>query len=421
MSNAVGIIAVLAGIAISIGLHELGHFLPARRFGVKVTQFMVGFGPTLWSRVRGETQFGIKGIPLGGYIRMIGMFPPAASDRAARGRFASAIERARADSLAEVAPDDVGREFWRLPVHKRLVIMAGGPVTNLILCFLCFGISVIGIGSPVLTSRVSEVVACVPTTDNPDGLASVDGGCAGGQRSFAAIVGLRAGDIIKSINGKPVSDWQDVTSEIRPHPGGSVTVTVARDSDLFITLPGTLSTREVDGKKYGFLGAVATVDYARGSFADVTTTVWNLTESSAQALVSLPASVWRLTVSLVTGAPREAQGPVSVVGIADVGGQIASSGADARGIAAMFLTLMGSLNLFLFLFNMLPLLPLDGGHIAGGIYEAARRAVARLRRRPDPGPADTARMLPVAYVVATLLILMSAVVMLADVIRPISM
>ena len=421
MSSALGIIIVLTGIAVSIALHELGHFLPARRFGVKVTQFMVGFGPTLWSKRRGETEYGIKVIPLGGYIRMIGMFPPAAEGRAPRGRFAAAIERARADSLAEVDAADAGREFWRLPVHKRLVIMAGGPVTNLLLCFVFFGVALLGIGSPVLTAKLAQVVACVPTAANPEGLASVDGGCAGGPRSFAAVHGLRAGDVVTSINGVTVRRWADVSKQVRPRAGETVTVTVRRADGSTATASGALPAREADGKTYGFLGGVATVDYERGNVSDVGSAVWELTTSSVQALVALPASVVRLTVSLVTGAPREAQGPVSVVGIADVGGQIASSGADARGITAMFLALVGSLNLFLFLFNMLPLLPLDGGHIAGGVFEAVRRAFARLRGRPDPGPADTARMLPLAYLVASLLILMSVVVMLADIVRPISM
>ncbi|MBU6213521.1 MAG: site-2 protease family protein [Actinomycetales bacterium] len=421
MSNALGIVIVLTGIALSIALHELGHFLPARRFGVKVTQFMVGFGPTLWSRRRGETEYGVKVIPLGGYIRMIGMFPPAAEGRAPRGRFAAAIERARADSLAEVDASDVGREFWRLPVRKRLVIMAGGPVMNLLLCFVFFGVAVLGIGSPVLTAKLAQVVACVPTTANPGGVASDDGGCAGGERSFAAVHGLRAGDVVTAIDGVAVGSWADVSARVRPRAGESVTVAVRRPDGSTTTVTGPLPSRVVDGKTYGFLGGVATVDYKPGTVADVRSAVWELTTSSVQALVALPASVVHLTVSLVTGAPREAQGPVSVVGIADVGGQIASSGADARGITAMFLALVGSLNLFLFLFNMLPLLPLDGGHIAGGLFEATRRALARLRGRPDPGPADTARMLPVAYVVATLLILMSAVVMLADIVRPISL
>lgn len=421
MNNALGIVIVLTGIALSIALHELGHFLPARRFGVKVTQFMVGFGPTLWSRTRGETEYGIKLIPLGGYIRMVGMFPPARAERSVRGRFAVAIERARADALAEVSESDQGREFWRLPVRRRLVVMAGGPLMNLLLCFVMFGITVMGIGNSVATSRLDQVVACVPTEANPEGLASVDGGCAGGERSFAATHGLRVGDVITAINGIPVNSWADVTKQVRPNPGTSVEVTVRREGDMVMTLDGILPTRTVEGKKYGFLGGVATVDYERGTAGQVLSTISELTASSVQALIALPVSVVKLTVSLVTGEPRQATGPISVLGIADVGGQIADSGADVRGIISMFLALLGSINLFLFLFNMLPLLPLDGGHIAGGVFEAVRRFYARLRRRPDPGPVDTARMLPIAYVVATLLILMSVVVMFADIIRPISM
>jgi membrane-associated protease RseP (regulator of RpoE activity) len=419
MANLLGILIIVIGIAGSIGLHEIGHMWPAKKFGVKVTQYMIGFGPTMWSRKRGETEYGFKLIPLGGYIRMIGMFPPAKAHTRG-GRLAATIERAREDSLAEVSPADDARTFWRLPVHKRLVVMAGGPLMNLFLAVLLFTISICAIGLPAFSSNIATVVACVPTADNVEGLAGVDGSCTGSVRTFASEHNVQPGDAIRTINGHKVSTWTEATDAIRKYPGKPVILTVQRGGQQ-VSIAGTMTKRAVDGATVGFLGATWQTMFVLGTPRDVMTTMSDMTVASVHALVSLPASVWKLAVSTVTGAKRDPNGPVSVVGIADVGGQVAASGTGGKAVAGMFLSLIGSINLFLFLFNLIPLLPLDGGHVAGALWEGIRRAWSRLRRQPDPGPVDTARMLPVAYVVASALILMSVVVVLADVFNPVTL
>jgi Predicted membrane-associated Zn-dependent proteases 1 len=152
-----GIVLFVLLIGASIALHEIGHLVPAKKFGVRVTDYMVGFGPTIWSKVRGETRYGIKAIPVGGYIRMIGMLPPGKDDPegTARtmntGRFAAMVARARQQSLEEIEPGDENRVFYKLPVHKRLIIMLGGPFMNLLLAVLLFGVVLVGIGLPQLT------------------------------------------------------------------------------------------------------------------------------------------------------------------------------------------------------------------------------------------------------------------------------
>jgi len=144
MLEVVGIVLFAALIAASIALHELGHLVPAKKFGVRVSDYMVGFGPTLWSTVRGETRYGVKWIPLGGYIRMIGMLPPDPADPEGRsrslstGRFAALIAQARAASFDEIRPGDENRLFYKLPVHRRVIIMLGGPFMNLVLAFVLF-------------------------------------------------------------------------------------------------------------------------------------------------------------------------------------------------------------------------------------------------------------------------------------------
>ena len=128
-----GVLFMATGIAVSIALHEVGHLVPAKRFGVRVTQYMVGFGPTMWSRRRGETEYGVKAIPLGGYIRMIGMFPPRKGDDpgtvrvSSTGRFSQLVDEARAASLEEVRPGDENRVFYKLSVPKKVIVMLGGP------------------------------------------------------------------------------------------------------------------------------------------------------------------------------------------------------------------------------------------------------------------------------------------------------
>lgn len=123
-----GVVIIAVGIALSIALHEIGHLVPAKRFGVRVPQYMVGFGPTIWSRHKGETEYGVKAIPLGGYIRMIGMFPPKSGDApgtirtSSTGRFTQLADEARAQSFEEVRPGDEDRLFYKLSVDRKSVV-----------------------------------------------------------------------------------------------------------------------------------------------------------------------------------------------------------------------------------------------------------------------------------------------------------
>ena len=201
----VGVLLMVVGIAASIGLHEIGHMVPAKKFGVKVTQYMVGFGPTLWSRQRGETEYGVKAIPLGGYIRMIGMFPPRAKDHgllrtSTTGRWGQMTEQVRAESLEEVGPGDENRVFYKLPVWQRVIIMLGGPFMNLVIAtVLLTGIMTL-YGLPQLTTTVGAVSQCAP--ENP---AVTD--CEGQPPAPSAQAGLEPGDTILAVNGTPVDDW----------------------------------------------------------------------------------------------------------------------------------------------------------------------------------------------------------------------
>jgi len=435
MLTLLGILIFAVGLLASIALHELGHMVPAKKFGVKVPQYMVGFGPTLWSRTKGDTEYGIKGIPLGGYIRMIGMFPPnpkGVQDREHLGRIGLMIETAREEVLSEISPEDEPRTFYRLSVPKKLTVMFGGPFMNLVIATILFTISLSVIGRPVVTTTVSEVVVCVPTSANPNGIASTSGTCDGGVSTPASEIGLTAGDKLLVVNDLEIASWEDLGTALGDQAGKVVQVTyltsagatvtksvkvAAIESEVFTDTgepTGEFSTR-------GFLGVSPSFALEHSPVSDVPGFMTSVTASSISALFEFPARVFGLVGELFTDSPRDPEGPVSVVGIGRISGQITSSEAVPTIYkVGDLITLLASVNLFLFVFNMVPVLPLDGGHIAGALYEGARRQIARIRRKPIPGPVDTAKMLPVAYAMSLVLLAMSAIVILADIIKPMS-
>ena len=438
MWEIVGIVLFFLLILASIALHEIGHLVPAKKFGVKVTEYMVGFGPTIWSRRKGETSYGVKGIPVGGYIRMIGMLPPPkdAPEGTARtmstGRLALLVEDARRQSLEEIAPGDENRVFYKLPVHKRIIIMLGGPVMNLLLAFFLFAAVLVGIGVPQPSLAVSAVVPCVPTVDAPAGQPDASGACPTGE-SPAALAGIRPGDVITAYNGSPATSWDALTDGIRAQGAAEGILTVQRADGTTVEVP--VATVEVTRPVYdeagnptgetettGFLGVRPEIEYVAQPWSSVPGYMWDLTARSAVALVSLPVRVYELvSETLVGGGERQLDSPVSVVGVSRLGGEVVASDESPQAKLAIFLSLAASLNLFLFLFNLLPILPLDGGHVAGAAYEGTRRGWARVRGKPDPGPVDVARLLPVAYVVAVCLVVVGAIVIFADLVKPITL
>jgi membrane-associated protease RseP (regulator of RpoE activity) len=436
MLELLGIALFAVLIAVSIALHEVGHLLPAKRFGVKVTEYMIGFGPAVWSTVKGETRYGLKAVPLGGYIRMIGMLPPApdgTSRSMSTGRFAAMVNDARQQSVEEIVPGEEDRAFYRLPVRKRIVIMLGGPTMNLLLAFILFAIVLVGIGIPEPTMQVRNVSPCVPTATQPAGDALPSGECpTGSVASPAATAGIVAGDTIVAIDGEPATEWLATTTWIRSHAGATAVFTIDRGGQT-LQLPVTIATAErpvIDEQgnatsetvTAGFVGLGPEFAWVGQPWTSVPQYMWTLTVQSVQALVMLPVKLYHLVAdTLIGGGERSMDSPVSVVGASRLGGDIAAMDEPMTAKVATFLGLAASLNLFLFLFNLLPVLPLDGGHVAGALYEAIRRKVAQVRGRPDPGPVDMARLLPVAYVVAGALLLMGVIVIWADLVKPISL
>ncbi len=423
-----GIVVFAVGLLVSIAWHELGHLSTAKLFGIRVPQYMVGFGPTIWSRKKGDTEYGFKAIPFGGYIRMIGMFPPGDDGRiTARSTspWRSMIEDARSAAFEELQPGDETRLFYTRKPWKRVIVMFAGPFMNLILAVALFLTVLMGFGISQQTNTVSSVSQCViAQSQNRDTCRSTD------PASPAAAAGLKAGDKILSFNGVKTTDWNKLSDLIRAAPGKTVAIVVERKGQD-VTLHAKIASNQVARKdssgqivqgQYvtaGFLGFSAATGIVRQDFGDSVTWMTDRLGEAVDSIADLPGKIPALWNAAFDGAPRQADSPMGVVGAARVGGEIFTLDIPPTQQLAMALMLVAGFNLSLFLFNMLPLLPLDGGHVAGALWEALRRNLAKVLKRPDPGPFDVAKLMPVAYVVAGIFVCFTLLVLVADVVNPV--
>lgn len=424
MNQLIGIMIFAVGILVSIGLHEIGHLLPAKKFGVRVPTYMVGFGPTIWSRKKGDTEYGIKLLPLGGYIRMIGMYPPHPKgevDQSKLGRMGNLIEEARKETLSEIEEVDANRVFYKLSVPKKLAVMFGGPFMNLVIATILFFVTLSGVGISAPSTSIESVSVCIPTMDNPTGIASTDGGCGDGVSAPAHLAGIKSGDKIISLDGIEINSWDEVGPALDGKVGNEIPIVVLREGTNVDLIATVGQIEDAPGETRAFIGISPQLYMEKLSPSLVPQEMWNMTVLSVQGLMSFPREVITLGRELFTDTPRDIEGPVSVIGVGRISGQVTAT--DAIGNLdkiSMLLMLLASVNLFLFLFNLVPILPLDGGHIAGALFEGARKVLAKIFGRPDPGPVDTAKMLPVAYVATMFILAMSLVVILADLIKPLN-
>ncbi|HJE50445.1 MAG TPA: site-2 protease family protein [Tessaracoccus flavescens] len=409
-------------IMVSIALHEVGHLVPAKLFGVKVTQYFVGFGKTLWSTVKGGTEYGVKAIPLGGYVKLVGMYPPEKQTDRPKGWLTRIADQARSFEYEEITPADDGRLFYQKKTWQKIIVMLAGPAMNILIAFLIFlGINFFhGVYTPTLT--VETVSECAIRADRPEQTCTE-----ADPPTPAAAAGVQPGDVLVSFNGEPLRDWEHMGDLIRANRDGEASVVVQR-ADEQVTLP-TVNTvlnyvpDRLDPTKFieaGFYGVAPTSELRRGGPVATVDQMWTMTKQSAVALASFPVRVYNVAADLVTGQPRDVNSPLSIVGASRFAGEIGTttelSGPEK---VVTWMSLLGSVNLFVALLNLVPLLPLDGGHVAGALYEALRRGIARLLGRPDPGPVDTAKALPMTYVVAGFLLIGGLVLIVADIFSPI--
>jgi membrane-associated protease RseP (regulator of RpoE activity) len=391
MTFLLGILIFVVALLFSIMLHEAGHFVTAKKFGMKVTQFFVGFGQTLWSRRKGETEYGVKAIPAGGFVKIVGM-----------------------TDMEDVDPADEPRSFRNQPGWQRLIVLAAGSFMHFVLAFVLLFTLAIGIGlaNPGTSTAVGAIDSCVPS--------SLTAGCTSSNpASPAKHVGLRAGDKIIAIGGTAVRDWTQMGKVIRRQPAGTpVPVTVERDGRQLTLHPSLAVVKGRQGSYLGIspvvvfqrTGPLGAITYAGGQFG-------RIVAGSAGVAASLPKAIPDLF------AKNRAETPggnvTSVVGAADATGQVLAAPISWQARVAVVLLIIASLNIFVGLFNLLPLLPLDGGHIAVVIYERCRAWLARLRGKPDPGPVDYRRLVPVSVGVFALLVGFGLLLIMADLVNPV--
>lgn len=438
---ALGVVAFVVAILVSIGLHEFGHLVPAKKFGCKVPQWFIGFGPTVWSKQIGDTEYGVKAIPLGGYVKIVGMLPPGAEGlveettydedgeavhkvrRSNTGLFTQLISDARAAEWEYVKEHDTDRLFYRLAWWKKVVVMAGGPMVNIAIAFGLFTILFATYGNPrdeVVEPTVEAVPACViPVEELPRDCTAAD------PVSPAAEAGIEPGDTILSFNGVPYTDWESLQSQIRGNADGDATIVVQRgDEQLTLTTNTTVTLRQTSAEdqsmtEVGFLGVQPATRFETGGPVYTLRQMGTMTVETVQALAQLPVKVYEVGRAVLGLQERDPESPVSIVGGGRFAGEAAAS--DAFPLTEKVVTLLflvASFNFFIGMFNFVPLLPLDGGHIAGALYEGLKRGLARLLGRPDPGHVDVAKLLPVAYVVGLAMLVMGVVLIVADIVVP---
>ncbi len=388
----IGWVIFLVALLFSVMLHETGHFVMAKKFGMKVTRYFVGFGPTIWSTWRGETEYGVKALPIGGFVKIVGM-----------------------SSIDDVDdPADEPRSFRSKPGWQRIIVLCAGSFMHFLLAFLLiFGLALgIGIENTTQLATVSPCVAASVT-------ALDHGTCTASDKpSPAELAGLRAGDEITAFNGTPLTTYDQLSTAIsRARPGSKASITVNRDGKT-LTLHTTLAS--VPGRSGAYLGIVATLFQSAGPVRAVTyagSMFGQFVTGTVHAFGELPAALPKLFTK------NRADGPggqvVGVVGVAEITGSTVAASIGWQYKVSIVLLLIASLNIVVGLTNMLPLLPLDGGHVAAIAWERIRARIARWRGRPDPGLVDMTKLLPVSFSIFMLVVVLSVALILADIVNPV--
>lgn len=374
----IGILAFVVALLFSVMLHEFGHYLTARKFGMRVSEFFLGFGKRIWSFTRGETEFGLKAIPAGGYCRIEGMAP---ND--------------------EMPAGEEGRAFFAASSLKKLIVLGAGSFAHFVLGFLLIFSIFFAVGYQAVLPEISKVT----------------------QQSAAAAAGFQADDRILTIDGQAVDNWATDSKKIAQSEGRELTFTVERDGQV-VTLKAKPQYLEEE-QRY-LLGVITKIGIERDGFIpsikNASKASWALARESVKSLFTLPAKVPQLIRQTFMGEERDPDGLVGVVGAARVSGEVVGSENLAGNQRLQtFILIVASLNIFVGLFNLLPLLPLDGGHMAVAIADEFRALLARIRKKPRPAGIDVNVLTPITMAVFVVLAVLTVILLVADIFNPISL
>jgi membrane-associated protease RseP (regulator of RpoE activity) len=398
------LLVVVLAIVVMITLHELGHYLTAKAAGMKVTEFFLGFGPRLWSFRKGETEYGIKAIPAGAYVKIVGMH----------------------NLDLDVDPAEEERTYRSKPYWRRMSVAVAGSGMHFLLAFGCiFSLLVFdGTQGGKLFATESQFTAMLDTSADYF-IAAVDPG------TPAAAAGIKAGDKIVRFDGHAVRTFGDVRKLVVADKGKTVTITVRRgkaDVDLTATI-GARKDDETKGflgvapdlpvKKVGVLAAVPRTFVEFGRLGEETVTglghifsprgVGDLADQVAHPSQDQPTTpVSGGAGGSGSSSPDERPRPLSIIGLSAIGSQVVRQGWVGA------ITLLALVNMFVGIFNLVPLLPLDGGHVAIATYERLRS------RKGKPYRADVAKLLPLTYAVVLLLIFVGVAAMFLDIVNPVT-
>jgi membrane-associated protease RseP (regulator of RpoE activity) len=403
--TAIGVVAFVVALLTSVMIHEAGHFVTARRFGMKATQFFVGFGPTLWSTRRGETEYGVKAIPAGGFVKIVGMTP-----------------------LEDVEPGDEGRAFFRQPAGRRTVVLVAGSFMHFVIAVVLVVAASFGLGQVVESSpalaRTTDCVASI-VGDSADQSCSAADAVPGPAKA----AGVHPGDVVVAIDGKKVRDGEDFVRTVRASAGEPLALTVLRNGKRIpvTVLPVPVKRPSLDDpKKSETVGAIGVnvqqrlVTQRQGfvqSVKDSGSTMGLIVTSIGTTLTDKLGTVTKLY-----SPQRDPGGLIGPVGAGRISGEVLASQETAGVKALTFIGIIASLNFFVGVFNLLPLLPLDGGHIAVVWFETARDRIRRARGYVgELQRVDLTKLMPLTYAVVLAFVGLTLWILGADIVNPVKL
>jgi membrane-associated protease RseP (regulator of RpoE activity) len=402
MMFGIGIVLFALAIMVSVALHECGHMWVARATGMKVRRYFVGFGPTLWSTRRGETEYGVKAMPLGGFCDIAGM-----------------------TSVEELRPDEHDRAMYKQKTWKRAAVLFAGPGMNFAIgLVLVYAIAVIW-GLPNLHPPTSAIVGETGCAAKEITQGQFDQ-CTGPGPAAAA--GIKSGDVVVKVGDTPVANFPELTAAVQKQRG-TVPIVIERDGTTMTkyvdvtqtqrwVADGTSGARTSKPSNVGAIG-VAAAQFGPRHYNVVTavpaTIVFtgNLTVELGKALVAIPTKVGAL-VHAISGGQRDIDTPISVVGASIIGGDTAD-----HGVWMAFWFFLAQLNFILGAINMVPLLPFDGGHIAIAVFEKIRNMIRSARGRVAAAPVNYLKLMPATYVILVLVAGYMLLTVTADLVNPI--